>query len=251
MKRDPEDQSTGSASSEAEPVRWADGGGPGAMHEMLASAEQDVLDEDSAKRVYAALAVSGIAAGATVGTVGAKGLLGHLGWIGGGKGLVAFLVAGSICGGVATWSILRGSGDTPVSATRAVASSVAPPSPVVPAPAAAADDTEEEPPLDVDSLRIVDSPSSLTTRAHVAPPPTGPVPPSPSTSVAAPVPSSPPLAPTTAREGLLLLRARAVLDSNPSYARELARQHAREFPDSQLAPERDKLIRAAEERLKH
>lgn len=51
------------------------------------------------------------------------------------------------------------------------------------------------------------------------------------------------------REGALLLRARRVLDTHPALALELVQQHAREFPDSQLAPERQQLMTAARAKL--
>jgi hypothetical protein len=44
-----------------------------------------------------------------------------------------------------------------------------------------------------------------------------------------------------AREGLLLLLARRALDQDPERALALVAQHEREFPKSQLAPERDRL----------
>jgi len=46
------------------------------------------------------------------------------------------------------------------------------------------------------------------------------------------------------REGLLLLQARQALDSDPAKALALIRQHERDFPNSQLAPERKKLLAA-------
>jgi hypothetical protein len=62
----------------------------------------------------------------------------------------------------------------------------------------------------------------------------------------------PPLAGTSGgpslREGTLLLEARRVLDTNPAQALALVRQHAREFPRSQLAAERARLQAEAERR---
>jgi len=47
------------------------------------------------------------------------------------------------------------------------------------------------------------------------------------------------------REGTLLLEARRALPRDPTRALELVRQHAREFPTSQLAPERERIAAEA------
>jgi hypothetical protein len=46
---------------------------------------------------------------------------------------------------------------------------------------------------------------------------------------------------TSPREGLLLLQARQALANDPQRALDLVEQHEREFPKSQLTPERSKL----------
>ena len=52
-----------------------------------------------------------------------------------------------------------------------------------------------------------------------------------------------------AREGALLLEARRVLDSNPARAIALVHAHEKEFPQSQLAPERARILAEAANRL--
>jgi len=59
-----------------------------------------------------------------------------------------------------------------------------------------------------------------------------------------PAPIAP--APPSPREGLLLLKARQKLGSDPQAALELVRQHEREFPKSQLAHERETIKGEAE-----
>lgn len=60
-------------------------------------------------------------------------------------------------------------------------------------------------------------------------------------------------APTTTspREGLMLLQARQTLENDPQRALELVRQHEREFPNSQLEPERALLRKQATDRGAH
>jgi hypothetical protein len=60
-------------------------------------------------------------------------------------------------------------------------------------------------------------------------------------------PASPPSA-TPANEGALLLEARRALDGDPARALELVREHARQFPNSQLAPERARIEAEAAKR---
>ncbi len=57
-----------------------------------------------------------------------------------------------------------------------------------------------------------------------------------------------PAALPTPREGALLLEARRALDSNPGLAGSLVKQHEREFPASQLAPERSRIAAEAARR---
>jgi hypothetical protein len=66
------------------------------------------------------------------------------------------------------------------------------------------------------------------------------------TTVSAPPPSihrtpAPTATATSPREGLLLLQARQALATDPQRALDLVKQHEREFPKSQLTPERNKL----------
>jgi hypothetical protein len=48
----------------------------------------------------------------------------------------------------------------------------------------------------------------------------------------------------------LLLEARRVLDTDPAHATALVRAHEREFPQSQLAPERARIAAEANERMR-
>jgi hypothetical protein len=69
-------------------------------------------------------------------------------------------------------------------------------------------------------------------------------PPQPTASVQRPsrvAPKPAPSAQPSPREGLLLLQARQSLESDPQRTLDLVRQHEREFPQSQLMPEREKL----------
>jgi hypothetical protein len=55
--------------------------------------------------------------------------------------------------------------------------------------------------------------------------------------------------PPSPREGLLLLQAREALEEDPARALELVKAHERQFPHSQLAPERATLRQEALARL--
>jgi hypothetical protein len=64
---------------------------------------------------------------------------------------------------------------------------------------------------------------------------------------ATPGPSATP--PSAPREGTLLLEARRALATNPTRALELVEAHAREFPKSQLTPEREQIRAEAAKRI--
>jgi hypothetical protein len=104
-----------------------------------------------------------------------------------------------------------------------------------PAPVPSAIETVA-PPRDVPSISITDLPRAKPqqVRAPVVASTT------PATEIAAPAPVA-----TTPREGLLLLRARRALPTDPALALSLVQQHETEFPASQLAPERDQIRREA------
>jgi hypothetical protein len=51
------------------------------------------------------------------------------------------------------------------------------------------------------------------------------------------------------REGTLLLEARRLLETDPARALVLVHQHEREFPVSQLAPERTRIAAEAQRRI--
>ncbi|APR88596.1 Endoglucanase E-4 precursor [Minicystis rosea] len=211
-----------------DPERLADGGGSEALRELCAAAERDVLDDQAVGRVRAGLAAQGQGNPGDPTATGAapKGL----------GSIVKLVALSALIGGALGVSILSSRSGAPAppaapspSASASVESSAAPPSspPPVPAPEPSAQP----------------APTASTqrpTRATPKPLASAPATPLPSTSAAAPTP----------REGLLLLRARQALDADPARALSLVEQHEREFPNSQLAPERSALRRQAEAHLR-
>ncbi|MBI5536175.1 MAG: hypothetical protein HY898_25865 [Deltaproteobacteria bacterium] len=216
-----------------DPQRLADGEGSESLRKLLGAAEQDVLREESRGRVWAALAAAGVttAAAATTVASGAKAGSSILAWLGSAKGMVASLVVLAAAGaGVGTWYASRPTAaSAPASAALTASSRWAALLPPAPSPASSDAPAPQEDPAP--------AASSSAKRVVAASKP----------SSSAPATTTP--AEPTPREGLLLLRARQALDSNPAQALELARQHEREFPASQLAPERAKLMREAQARI--
>lgn len=214
-----------------EPKRFADGGGSEELRELLAAAEHDVLEDRRVGRVQAALllsvAASGSIGGATSATSAKAGAT-ALG-INGSKWLLlsALLIAAGTGAG-----LLLTMRSTTAPSSAASAKGAAPAE-----PAATSTSNASDPPPEV--AAPVTSVSS-SRAAPLAPPPrvtNQPVASAPASS-AAPSP----------REGLLLLQARHALGTDPARTLELVRQHEREFPNSQLAPERATLRAEAESR---
>ncbi len=206
------------------------------LAKLLASAEGDVLDDEAVDRVRRGLEVAGVlAAGGLVAAPAVGGL----------KGLFAATstkVAAALLLGAALaaagYQLTRGPGAqvpqpvvdaprdvAPPAATAAVVpSNLAPLAADAPAPSASG----------VAAQGVV-SPVLKATPRVAPPPPAASAPLAARASTRAPSP----------RDGLLLLQARRSLATDPQHALDLVREHAREFPDSQLAPERAELRRAA------
>jgi hypothetical protein len=55
--------------------------------------------------------------------------------------------------------------------------------------------------------------------------------------------------PSPADEGALLLEARRALENDPARALELVREHEKQFPNSQLGPERARIEAQATKRI--
>lgn len=206
----------------SDPKRLRDGEAD-ELRDLLRAAEDDVLDDGATDRVRAGLVSAlpaGVFGGATLWSRLRAGLASNP-WaaalVAGGAavGAYAFLSSGTPAPQTPT---------TPVSSAHASASAAPSVAEVAPPPAS------QEP------LRAAAS-ASIAPRATASTAPRVP-PREERQDAGAPSP----------REGLLLLQARQALERDPARALDLVRQHEREFPNSQLAPERDKLRRDAEAR---
>jgi hypothetical protein len=189
-----------------------------------------VLDDRAVERVRAGLAATGLGSPATTGT-GAPGDAAASG--GATKGLGSALVKLGLLSALVAGALalaVRSGTPTPAAAPSPSAST---PVPSTEAPAASS------PPAPLPEPSVEPSPTAPAQRSARAAPRPAPSASLPAASAAAPSP----------REGLLLLRARQVLEADPARALELLAQHEREFPKSQLAPERATLRRQAEGRL--
>ena len=199
----------------SDPKRMRDGAGELGM--LVRAAEADVLDDDAISRVRERLAAIGVASATTM-AIAKPSLLRALA-----TKIVAVVSAGAIAGiAVAAWPSHRSASPPAMATTHtAVTRPVAAPS-VAPST------------MDVPSISVTDLPRSVR-EVHAAP-------------LVQASPTPPPAA-TTPREGLLLLRARRALPTDPAHALSLVREHETEFPDSQLAPERDKIRSEAESKV--
>ena len=200
----------------SDPKRLRDGAGGDDLRVLVRAAEADVLDDDAVARLRARLA-----AGAIGGTTIARAKPSLFRALA--SKIAAIVGAGTIAAvAIAAWPARHV--PTVVPAPIATHVDVAPP-PVATAVAA---------PIatDVPSISVTDLPRPVahaTPVVHVETPPPPPAP-----------------AATSPREGLLLLRARHALQTDPASALLLVRQHESEFPASQLAPEREKIRAEAE-----
>jgi hypothetical protein len=227
-----------------DPKRLLDGGGPEELRSLIAAAEKDVLDDAATERVRSAViaAVPGGTATAAVQRTSWQA------WTAlASKPISLVLLAG--LAGVGVYA-LTSAPPSPGAGTPRTTNPSAPlsehssdlpgaklledvPHPVSPPPEAPAP-----------AKPIAAQPAVPAPRANAAPPSA----PASQRSSAAAVASSIP-EPPSPREGLLLLQARQALESDPARALSLIRQHEREFPNSQLGPERAKLLEDAQKRL--
>jgi hypothetical protein len=227
-----------------DPKRIVEDEGASPLAAMLRAARDDGLTREQVDRIRAGVATTAIVAGAGTTALGAKhaGMLASLP----AKLGVALAVVGVAAGGA--WL-----------ARRDVATVAAPPAArrgeaTAPLPATTAHPRAPSPPSDP-----VQSASSLPEArvaafppaAKAAPHPWQPTPAAPATPTAPQAPIAQPASPrsaTPADEGALLLEARRALDNDAARALELVREHERQFPNSQLAPERARIEAEAAKR---
>jgi len=193
-----------------DPKRLREGGGPDELRTLLIAAESDVLDDAAKERVRA-----GVTAAIAVGAPGSLDSMAKMTTTS--KSIVLAFVAAAI--GLGTYAYLKSPPSRAVSA---------PPATSVVSSAPSASASSDPPP----AVAPTETPAPLPEIADA-----GPSTPKPSAKASTAPPPSP-------REGLLLLQARQALDKDPARALALIRQHEREFPNSQLAPERAKLLEA-------
>ena len=181
---------------------------------LVRAAEADVMDDEAIARLRTRLAAAGVAS-ATIAI--AKPSMFRL---------IALKVLGVVGAGaiaaiaIAAWPTHRA---TVTTAPPAIAT-------ITPAATPSAIETVTTP--DVPSISVTELPRAKPqARATVAEARATEPPPAP--------------AATSPREGLLLLRARRALPTDPALALSLVQQHETEFPASQLAPERDQIRREA------
>jgi hypothetical protein len=205
-----------------DPKRIADEQGS-PLAAMLQAAHDDVLTRDEVERVRAGLAASVAIAGV---------------------GATAALVAIGVAAGTA-WVVARGASAESAPTTAAVSSPPAPATASSREAAPAPPPLLPEPPPEPQRAVLAEAPKALPRAAAPAPTLQPAAAPQPS-SLAQPAPR-PSVAPATpvSREGALLLEARAALEHDPARALALVREHERQFPDSQLAPERARIAAEA------
>jgi hypothetical protein len=221
-----------------DPKRIVEDDGASLLAAMLRAARDDGLTQEEVDRIRAGLATKTIVAGAGATALGVKptGMLASLS----AKLGLALAVVGVSAGGA--WL-----------ARRDVATVAAPPparwgEATAPLPATAAHPSAPSPPADpvqsatsLPDARITAHPLATNAPTH----PGRPAPTAPQAPIAQPV--SPPSA-TPADEGALLLEARRALENDAARALELVREHERQFPNSQLAPERARIEAEAAKR---
>jgi hypothetical protein len=183
--------------------------GDGELAGMLSLAERDVLQEERVDRVRAGLRAAGVVGG----TAGATKFFGSA---------TVKVVGVLLLGGVLTAFAVHHVHSTP---TTIPASTLTP----TPTPT------------------LTPTPEPIPTPTPTPSPTPHPNPsPSPPVLRVAPVKSAVPVATAPSpREGMLLLQARQSLATDPQHTLDLVAAHEREFPVSQLQPERDKLRREA------
>ncbi len=230
----------------ADPKRLMEDG-PSPLADMLRVAQDDVLSEEGVERVHAGLAAAGIVVGtiSAVAAVGAKPIatagVAKLFGISLVKIGIAALALSLLGGGV---FVALSVGEVRAPAPAASTTAAPPPAAIAPPPPPVA--STENVAITIDTA--APSASSPPPPRPVAPPPSSPKPP-PAPPVSASAASAPVSAPPTIREGALLLDARRSLDSDPARSLALVQQHQKEFPTSQLAPERSRIEQEARKRI--
>jgi hypothetical protein len=223
-----------------DPKRIVEDDGASLLAAMLRAAQDDRLTQEEVDRIRAGLATTTIVVGAGTTALGVK-RTGMLASVSAKLGLALAVVgagAGVAAGGA--WLARR---DATVAAPPAARWGEA----TAPLPATTAHPSAPNPPADpvrsVTSLREADI-AARPPAAKAAPHSSQLTPSAPTTPTApqAPIarPASPPSA-TPAGEGALLLEARRALENDAARALELVREHERQFPNSQLAPERARI----------
>ena len=229
-----------------DPKRIVEDEGASPLAAMLRAAHDDGLTQEEVDRIHAGLATTTIAAGAATTASGAK-QTGMLASLPAKVGLaLAVAVAGAAAGGA--WL-----------ARRDVATVVAPPAArwgeaTTPLPGTSAHPSPPGPPSDpvqsATSLPEADM-AARPSAAKAAPHPWRPTPAASTRPTSPQAPIAEPGSPTSAapaNEGALLLAARRALEDDPARALELVREHERQFPNSQLAPERARIEAEAAKR---
>jgi hypothetical protein len=208
--------------------RLAEDTSQGDLARALRDAQEDVLSTEAVDRVRAGLGRVGVTVGVTS-SGGTKALT---------LGVGGFVKLGALLAVLAITAVaLRPRVDAPRSPASSVAAIPTRPSAAVPVLAEPAPAPPPEP-TEVPQPEPRPLPS-VATAARARP---ALVLPRPATSEE--VPKAPSL-----REGALLLEARRALDVSPARTLELVAAHEREFPVSQLEPERDSIRAEAQRRL--
>ena len=212
-----------------DPKRMVREDGTNQLGSMLRAAESDLLTEERVARVRLGLAAA-IAIGPAAGAAIAKRALSTPAKIG-----IAVVAAG-VVGSVAHFALWHEPPARAVFSAKSVAPAASPA---------------------LSTARVTDLPAASaltaggsTPRREAEVPLTAPSKPvvsrAPRPARLAPLPSS---SATPISEGALLLEARRALDRDPALAAALVRAHQRQFPDSQLAPERARIAAEASKRL--
>lgn len=219
--------------------------------DMLRVAKGDVLSTEGVERVQAGLVAAGIVVGTVSATAVAAKPLAAAGMKLFGISIVKIGIAAltlAVLGGgvVVAMSVndVRAPAPvaTPTELSRPVQAPIAPAASTQ-ATAVTADPVEPSAPS-------APAPPPTSSAPRVAPPPSVKAAPSaPAAPSASAVPSATIAAPPTIREGSLLLEARRALDTDPARSLALVQQHQKEFPTSQLAPERSRIEQEARKRI--
>jgi hypothetical protein len=226
-----------------DPKRIVEEDGASMLAAMLRAARDDGLTQEEVDRIRAGLATTTIVAGAGTTALGVKrtGMLASLS----AKLGLALAVVGVAAGGA--WLARRDVARVaaPPAARWGEATAPLPTRTDPSAPSPASDPVQSA--ISLPEAHIAARPSA----ANAAPHPWRPAPAAPTTPAAPQAaiaqPASPPSA-TSADEGALLLEARRAIENDAARALELVREHERQFPNSQLAPERARIQAEAAKR---